>query len=76
MSKRAASTVPPVPSPKIPTAPGTSLRDFLPEEGRDLPGVAEIPGQVSAAHSSSVDDDYDMSVSLPNLLGFPSDFQK
>ena len=70
MGKRAASSVLPVTSPKLSTAPGTSLSDFLPGDGRDLPGEVKTPGQVCAI-PPVVDADYDVSVSLPDLIGFP-----
>ena len=76
MSKRVASTVLPVTSPKLSTASDTSLRDYLPGDRRDLPGVAETPGQVSASKSFTVDDDFDIQVVLPELLGFPREFIK
>ena len=73
MSKRTASSELPVTIPKLSTAPGTSLRDCLPRDGRDLPGEVIAPGQVCVTPSAD-DSDYDVTVSLPELVGFPKDF--
>ena len=75
MSKRAVNSVLPVTSPKLSTAPGSSLRDFLPGDGRDLPGEVMPPGQV-CVNPSAEDSDYDVSFSLPELVGFPDEFCK
>ena len=65
----------PVSSPKLSTAPGTSLRDCLPGDGRDPTGEVISPGQVRAIPPSE-DPDYDITIGLPGLLGFPKDFQE
>ena len=75
MSKREASSALLATSPRLSTVPGTSLRDYPSRKGGEPSGEVISSSKVCAS-SPTVDPDYDISVGLPGLLGFPKEFQE
>ena len=71
MSEGDSCSLPLISSPRA-TDEGTHLDDWLPADGRNLFGEVSTPKKVCAAPDS--DPQFDMSVGLQSLLGFPKDF--